>query len=88
MTEIPVIEEADPVTVDPEEDTQDTDIETSTEEPESPDTDVDPEAAELMKLLEENSGNVSAVARELDKDRKQVRRLLKDYEIDPADYRS
>jgi transcriptional regulator with PAS, ATPase and Fis domain len=42
---------------------------------------------ELDALFREHKGNLSAVARALGKDRKQVQRWTKRYELDPADYR-
>lgn len=42
---------------------------------------------QLVALLREHGGNVSAVARALDKARMQIQRWLKRYAIDPADYR-
>jgi transcriptional regulator with AAA-type ATPase domain len=42
---------------------------------------------ELAALFREHGGNVSAVARALGKDRKQVQRWLKKYGLDPASFR-
>ncbi len=42
--------------------------------------------AELMELLRTHHGNVSAVARAVGKDRKQVRRWIKRYDLIPADF--
>ncbi len=42
---------------------------------------------ELVALFREHRGNVSAVARELGKDRKQVQRWMKRYELDPATFK-
>ncbi len=42
----------------------------------------------LIVALQENSGNVSAVARVLDKDRKQIQRWIKRFGLDPSAYRA
>jgi transcriptional regulator with GAF, ATPase, and Fis domain len=44
--------------------------------------------AELKELLRAHQGNVSAVARAVGKDRKQVRRWIKRYDLLPADFLS
>jgi DNA-binding NtrC family response regulator len=43
--------------------------------------------AELLAALQTHRGNVSAVARALGKPRSQVQRWLRDYHLDPAQYR-
>ncbi|MCP4448018.1 MAG: FHA domain-containing protein [Myxococcales bacterium] len=43
--------------------------------------------ADLIRLLEVYSGNVSAVARSMGKDRKQIQRWMKRYAIDPNQFR-
>jgi len=43
--------------------------------------------AELVRLLEEHAGNVSAVARAMGKQRLQIHRWIKRYGLDLADYR-
>ncbi len=47
-----------------------------------------PTEEELRQLLERHKGNIAAVGRELGKERMQVHRWLKRYEIDLAQYRS
>ena len=47
-----------------------------------------PTEEELRSLLERHRGNVAAVGRELGKERMQVRRWLKRYNIDLSQYRS
>jgi DNA-binding NtrC family response regulator len=42
----------------------------------------------LVRLIEKHEGSIHAVARELGKDRVQIRRWIKCYEIDPARFRS
>jgi transcriptional regulator with PAS, ATPase and Fis domain len=42
---------------------------------------------ELLTLLDEHRGNLSAIARDLGKDRVQVRRWLKHHRLDPAPFR-
>lgn len=42
---------------------------------------------ELVALLREHRGNVSAVARSTGKARQQIHRWMKRYRIDPDDYR-
>ncbi len=44
--------------------------------------------ARLLELLAETKGNISAVAREMGKDRKQIQRWLKRFEIDIQRFRS
>ncbi len=46
-----------------------------------------PEKEKLLALLDEHRGNLSAIARDLGKDRVQVRRWLKHYRVDPAPFR-
>jgi ActR/RegA family two-component response regulator len=58
--------------------------EQSIQPPEVPDT---PEAQEFVRLLVEEGGNVSAVARRLSKHVTQLRRDLAKYGIDPDRYR-
>ena len=41
----------------------------------------------LLRLLELHSGNVSAVARSMGKDRKQIQRWMKRFAIDPNQFR-
>jgi len=53
---------------------------------ENPKTD-EAQRKKLIALLAEHDGNISAVARELGKDRVQVRRWLRQYDIDPTSYR-
>jgi transcriptional regulator with GAF, ATPase, and Fis domain len=47
----------------------------------------DARRAELSRLLATHAGNLSAVARALNKDRAQVRRWLRRYGLDPASFR-
>ena len=47
-----------------------------------------PTEEELRMLLERHKGNIAAVGRELGKERMQVHRWLKRYDIDLAQYRS
>ena len=47
-----------------------------------------PTEEELRELLERHKGNIAAVGRELGKERMQVHRWLKRYNIDLALYRS
>jgi transcriptional regulator of acetoin/glycerol metabolism len=47
----------------------------------------DPRREELERLLREHAGNLSAVARALDKDRVQIRRWVRRYRLDPARFR-
>ncbi|MEM9693359.1 MAG: sigma 54-interacting transcriptional regulator [Myxococcota bacterium] len=47
----------------------------------------DERRARLIEALQRHRGNVSAIAREFDKDRKQIRRWLKRYELDADLYR-
>jgi pSer/pThr/pTyr-binding forkhead associated (FHA) protein len=42
---------------------------------------------EVVSALREHQGNVSAVARALDKDRKQIQRWIKRFALDPGSYR-
>ena len=42
---------------------------------------------QVVAALREHQGNVSAVARALDKDRKQIQRWIKRFGLDPASYR-
>ena len=42
---------------------------------------------QVVAALREHQGNVSAVARALDKDRKQIQRWIKRFNLDPATYR-
>ena len=42
---------------------------------------------QVVAALRENQGNVSAVARALDKDRKQIQRWIKRFGLDPASFR-
>ncbi len=42
---------------------------------------------QVVSALREHQGNVSAVARALDKDRKQIQRWIKRFNLDPATYR-
>jgi len=42
---------------------------------------------ELLRLLRDHDGNVSAVARDMGKDRKQIQRWMKRYAIDPREFR-
>jgi transcriptional regulator of acetoin/glycerol metabolism len=42
---------------------------------------------QLLHLLHSHAGNISAVAREMGKERKQVHRWLERYGIDPASFR-
>ena len=42
---------------------------------------------QVVASLREHQGNVSAVARALDKDRKQIQRWIKRFALDPASYR-
>jgi transcriptional regulator with AAA-type ATPase domain len=42
---------------------------------------------QVVAALREHQGNVSAVARALDKDRKQIQRWIKRFALDPASYR-
>ena len=44
-------------------------------------------AAQIVELMRAHKGNVSAVARELDKERVQIRRWCKRLGIDVASYR-
>ncbi|MEM1032121.1 MAG: sigma 54-interacting transcriptional regulator [Myxococcota bacterium] len=43
--------------------------------------------ADLIRHLERHEGNVSAIARDLEKDRKQIRRWLQRFDLDAARYR-
>ena len=43
--------------------------------------------AELVTLLTQHAGNISAIAREIGKDRKQIHRWLKRYGLDASSYR-
>ena len=43
--------------------------------------------ASKVAALREHQGNVSAVARSLDKDRKQIQRWIKRFGLDPSTYR-
>ena len=47
----------------------------------------DERRTELLKLLQKHDGNISAVARDMDKARLQIRRWLKRYNIDADSYR-
>ncbi|HJL24931.1 MAG TPA: helix-turn-helix domain-containing protein, partial [Polyangiaceae bacterium LLY-WYZ-15_(1-7)] len=47
-----------------------------------------PPEAVLRELLERHQGNIAAVGRELGKERMQVHRWLKRYDIDVEHYRS
>jgi len=49
---------------------------------------VAPSEQVLRALLERHAGNVAALARELGKDRVQIHRWLKRYELSPGDFRS
>jgi transcriptional regulator with GAF, ATPase, and Fis domain len=42
---------------------------------------------QVVAALREHQGNVSAVARALDKDRKQIQRWIKRFGLDPGSYR-
>ncbi|MCX5745795.1 MAG: helix-turn-helix domain-containing protein [Proteobacteria bacterium] len=42
---------------------------------------------QVVTALREHGGNVSAVARALDKDRKQIQRWIKRFNLDPNSYR-
>ena len=42
---------------------------------------------QVVASLREHQGNVSAVARALDKDRKQIQRWIKRFGLDPSTYR-
>ncbi|MBL0221022.1 MAG: helix-turn-helix domain-containing protein [Myxococcales bacterium] len=42
---------------------------------------------QVVAALREHQGNVSAVARALDKDRKQIQRWIKRFNLDPGTYR-
>ena len=42
---------------------------------------------QVVASLREHQGNVSAVARALDKDRKQIQRWIKRFGLDPGSYR-
>jgi DNA-binding NtrC family response regulator len=55
--------------------------------PSGPAPDEDARIAELRRLLAEHRGNLSAVARAVGKDRAQVRRWLRRYGIDPAQFK-
>ena len=47
-----------------------------------------PSEDELRRLLSKTGGNVAAVGRHYGKERMQVHRWMKRYEIDPNEYRS
>ncbi|MBI2894085.1 MAG: sigma 54-interacting transcriptional regulator [Deltaproteobacteria bacterium] len=47
-----------------------------------------PSAEELREALARTGGNISAIAREYNKDRVQIHRWLRRYAIDPAEYRT
>jgi ActR/RegA family two-component response regulator len=54
----------------------------------APLTEVDQKVREdVIRALREHQGNVSAVARALDKDRKQIQRWIKRFGLDPTSYR-
>ena len=42
---------------------------------------------QLVDCLREHKGNISAVARAMNKDRKQIQRWVKRFGLDPTDYR-
>lgn len=48
---------------------------------------IDDRGNELIRLLTLHKGNITAVAKEMDKERVQIRRWLKHYELDPDRYR-
>ena len=55
--------------------------------PEMPTDDGDALRARLVELLETHRGNIAAVARFLDKDRMQIHRWVRRFDIDLDDYR-